>query len=57
MQFYQAEQTAANIWLHILLVLLVLGCILYIDYYLSPIVCELSALHTMFYYFSFYTME
>ena len=37
MQFYQAEQMAANIWLHILLVLLVLGCILYIDYYCLPL--------------------
>ena len=56
MQFYQAEQMAANIWLHILLVVLILGYILCIYYYLSPIV-ELSSLHIMFYYISFYTMK
>ena len=57
MQFYQAEQMAANIWLHILLVVLILGYILCIYYYLSPIVYELSSLRTMFYYISFYTMK
>ena len=57
MQFYQAEQMAANISLHILLVVLILGYILCIYYYLSPIVYELSSLRTMFYYISFYTMK
>ena len=57
MQFYQAEHMAAKIWLHMLLVVLILGYILCIYYYLSPIVYELSSLRTMFYYISFYTMK